>query len=300
MQGDRTLEPVEWPTALLAAVIYAGWFALTFFHSSIPLWLLLPLGAWFVAWHSSLQHEIVHGHFTRWSWLNRLIAYPPLALWLPYDRYRDTHLLHHRNELLTEPVVDPESRYWRAEDLRALGPIGHAVVWAQTTMLGNIVIGGVWTPLRFMWREALAVIGGDRAIARAWLGYLPGLVLVVAWVKFVCGMDLWLYTVGFAIPGTSLMLIRSFAEHRAVPDVQRRSVIVEGMGPFAVLYLNNNLHATHHHVPGLAWYKLPAFHRAHRARLATDDVIVYRGYADLFRRFLLRPHDRLLHPLKAQ
>ena len=105
---------VEWPTAALALVIYAGWGAVTYWHAAIPVWILVPLGAWLVAWHSSLQHEIVHGHFTPWPWLNRAIAYPPLALWMPYERYRATHLQHHRNELLTIPVTDPESRYWRA------------------------------------------------------------------------------------------------------------------------------------------------------------------------------------------
>ena len=56
---------VEWPTVVLAAFIYTGWGLLTFFHAVIPLWLLLPLGAWFVAWQTSLQHEIIHGHPTR-------------------------------------------------------------------------------------------------------------------------------------------------------------------------------------------------------------------------------------------
>ena len=72
---------------------------------------------------------------------------------------------------------------------------------------------------------------------------------------------------------------------------------VERAGPLALLYLNNNLHAAHHRAPGLAWYRLPAFHRRHRAVLVADNGgLVYRGYGMVLRRFLLRPHDRAIHP----
>ncbi len=287
---------VEWPTALLAAAIYAAWAALTYWHGAVPIWLLVPLGGWLVAWQSSLQHEIVHGHFTPWPWLNRAVADAPLMLWMPYGRYRVTHLLHHRNELLTLPVIDPESRYWRAQDLAALGPVGRALAGAETTMLGRVTVGAVWVPLRFMWCEARAIAAGDRAIARTWLDYLPGLALMLAWVVLVCGMSPALYILAFVLPGTALMLIRSFAEHRAVPDIDRRTAIVENSPVFGLLYLHNNLHATHHLDPGLAWYRLPAFHRQVRAQLEKDGVIFYRGYAEVFRRYFLKSHDRLLHP----
>ena len=291
---------VEWPTALLAAVVYGGWLALTWYHAALPWWLLAPLGGWFVAWHSSLQHEIVHGHFTPWQGLNRAIAYPPLMLWMPYARYRATHLQHHRNEFLTLANVDPESRYWLAADLAALGPIGRALARAEMTMLGRVTVGPVWVSLRFLWCEARAIAAGDREIAAAWLWHLPGVAAVLAWVTLVCGMSALSYIVLFALPGTALMLIRSFAEHRAVPDVDRRTVVVENTPVFALLYLNNNLHATHHLTPGLAWYLLPEFHKESRALLEQRGVRFYRGYAEVFRRYLLRPHDQLVHPFQSQ
>ena len=297
----QTAEPavVEWPTALLAAVIYGLWLALTWFHAALPWWIVAPLGGWLVAWHSSLQHEIVHGHFTPWQGLNRAIAYPPLMLWMPYERYRATHLTHHRNQDLTLAMVDPESRYWRPGDLAALGPIGRALVRAEMPMLGRVTVGPVWVSLRFMWCEARAIAQGDMQIARAWLRHLPGAAAVLAWVVLACGMNPFAYIVLFVLPGTALMLIRSFAEHRAVLAVEQRTVVVENAPVLGLLYLNNNLHATHHLVPDLAWYRLPRFHRQTRAGLQKQGVVFYRGYAEIFRRFLLRPHDRLIHPFQT-
>ena len=37
---------------------------------------------------------------------------PPLALWIPYESYRISHLMHHRDDRLTDPLDDPESYYW--------------------------------------------------------------------------------------------------------------------------------------------------------------------------------------------
>ena len=90
---------IEWPTLGLATVIYGGWLAITYFQDSLSWWIVCPVGAWLVAWQSSLQHEILHGHPTRWRKLNRLFALPALSLWLPYETYRVAHLLHHRDEL---------------------------------------------------------------------------------------------------------------------------------------------------------------------------------------------------------
>ena len=43
----------------------------------------------------------------------------PLTLWLPYERYRHTHHVHHIDARLTDPLDDPESFYWRAGGLGA-------------------------------------------------------------------------------------------------------------------------------------------------------------------------------------
>ena len=88
----------------------------------LPLWALTIVDAWTTAWHMSLQHEIIHGHPTRKRWINNLIGQWPLALWLPFENYRHSHLAHHNDERLTDPLDDPESYYWRQEDWDASRP----------------------------------------------------------------------------------------------------------------------------------------------------------------------------------
>src|ERR1700722_10108165 len=92
-QTRRMRRAIEWPTIVLAIIIYGFWGILTFFHALFPLWLWVPLGAWTVAWQTSLQHEIIHGHPTPNRTVNRLIGCWPLLLWLPYESYRISHLL---------------------------------------------------------------------------------------------------------------------------------------------------------------------------------------------------------------
>jgi fatty acid desaturase len=133
---DRGL---EWPTALLAFAIYGLWFTTTFFYRDLPWWVLTPLGAWIIAWQLNLQHETIHGHPTRNRRVNEMIGRWPLSLWLPYSIYRSTHLAHHRDENLTDPLDDPESYYWADGQWCALGPFGRAVVAAQSTLLGRMI-----------------------------------------------------------------------------------------------------------------------------------------------------------------
>ncbi len=288
---------VEWPTIALATLIYVGWLALTYWHTMVPLWLLVPIGAWLVCWHSSLQHEVLHGHPTRVRAINTAIAFPPLALWLPYPRYRASHLKHHNDERLTDPLDDPESRYWLREDWDRLGPLGRRLVRAQSTLAGRLTIGPFWAIGSFIGADAHEIARGDRALLRIWAVHLLGVAGILAWVSF-CGMSLWFYVAGFVLPGTSLMLIRSFAEHKADDRVERRTAIVESFGPLALLYLYNNLHAAHHDRPWVPWYELPRRFRESRACLvASNGGLVYRGYGEVFRRFLLRPYQPPIHPL---
>lgn len=298
IEPDVTRPAIEWQTALLAVAIYGGWLALTYWHATLPLWLLIPSGAWLTCWHSSLQHEILHGHPTRSAAINRALGYPPLTLWLPYDRYCATHLQHHHDERLTDPLDDPESRYVTPQDWRRLGALGRLLVRVQTTLAGRLIVGPFWAIGSF-WRDeardAIAAVPGRR---RIWAGHLIAVAILLLWLHFVCAMKLAFYFAVFALGGTSLMLIRSFAEHRADAAVIKRTAVVEGYGPLAWLYLFNNLHAAHHARPGLPWYRLAGFFRANRAALVDPARgPYYAGYGEVFRRFLLRPHDAPIHPL---
>ena len=63
------------------------------------------------AFFGSLQHEATHRHPTRSQMLNASLVFPGLTLVIPFLRFRDTHLDHHHDSLLTDPYDDPESNF---------------------------------------------------------------------------------------------------------------------------------------------------------------------------------------------
>ncbi len=259
--------------------------------------LLLILGGWTVAWHASLQHELIHGHPTRSPRLNRVIGLPPLMLHLPFDRYRALHLAHHRDDRLTDPLEDPETQYFTPKGWHALGPAGRAIVRITARLAGRLVVGPVWAICRFLWRDAQRAWRCVPGVRAAWLWHFPLVTLVLLWVLWACRMSLAEYAVCFWLPGLALLLLRSYAEHRAAPESDHRTAVVEHAPVLGLLFLFNNLHAAHHERPALAWYRLPAWYARERARLlAKNGGLVYRGYAEVFGRYLLAPHDQLVHP----
>ena len=99
------------------------------------------------------------------------------------------------------------------------------------------------------------------------------------------------------MPGTGVLLIRSFAEHRARPGMRERTAIVEDSWVLGPLFLFNNLHSLHHEEPLLPWYRYNARYRQCARRLLAENAgLVYSSYFDVARRFLLWPHDHVEHP----
>ena len=291
------LPAVEWPTLALLVAVYGGWLALTQAYGEWPLWLLAPCVALLLTLHSSLQHEVLHGHPTRWTAFNRLCAIVPLSLWLPYDRYRRSHLRHHINDRLTDPIDDPESCYMSPEAWRKLPAPARWLIQVQQTLAGRVVLGPWWQAAVFLAHEARALKGNEPGARMAWIQHLLWCVPVVLWVTVVCGMPLWLYVVAMVMPGTGVLLIRSFAEHRARPGMLERTAIVEGSWVLGPLFLFNNLHSLHHEEPLLPWYRYNARYRNVRTRLLAENAgLVYSSYVDVARRFLLWPHDHVEHP----
>jgi fatty acid desaturase len=297
VMAQRRRVAVEMPTLLLILATYGAWLAVTLAYTRWPLWLVAPITAVLITLHSSLQHEIVHGHPTRWCGVNRLLAIVPLSLWLPYERYRQTHQRHHIDERLTDPLDDPESYYWTPEDLAQLSGFTRAMLQIQQTLAGRVVVGSFWRIGMFLHAEARALLRNEPGTRALWLEHLAWCVPVIVWVKLVCGMPLWLYVVAMVIPGNAILLIRSFAEHRARPGVCERIALVERSWVLGPLFLFNNLHALHHELPTLPWYEYNARYRVHRERLlAENGGLVYTTYFAVARRFLFRRHDVLPHP----
>lgn len=288
----------ELPTWALIVAIYGGWLALTWWHDALPWYAMLPLGAWFIAWHGHLQHEVLHGHPTSSARFNEALVFPSLGLWYPYGIYRDSHLAHHLDWRLTCPIDDPESFYVTPAQWQRMGPLHRALLRANMTLLGRLVLGPAMATWGLYVGEGRRLLSGDTSNLWIWIRHFIGMALVVGWVVGICGMPLWSYLLLVAYPGASLSMLRSYAEHRPAARYEHRIAINRAEAPLALLFLNNNLHAVHHAVPGLAWYELPGFYRERRQEWeAGNGGFIWHGYRELFRRFLVVPKDHPVHPL---
>lgn len=294
---NEPMARTEWPTWLLIVVIYSAWLAVVLLSPTLGLWVSTPLLALIGAWHLSLQHELIHGHPTRWTRLNHALGLPPLSLWYPVGVYRSSHLLHHRDELLTLPGVDPESNYVSPADWSRGGPLMRFFWVARKTALGRFVLGPGHA-IAHSWGAALVqTFKGPTAALRDWL---PHWLLVAALLWFVdrfSAFSAWQYALWVAYPALSMAMVRSHYEHRAALEPKQRIVIHESGWFMRLLFLNNNFHLVHHDLPKLPWYLIPRVYRANRAAyLARNGGFVQTGYAAQAREFALTPTDAAVHP----
>ena len=293
--SDRPL--VEWPTVALLVATYAVWALGTTlaFEWFAPLGFALTVLA--IVMFSSLQHEVLHGHPFRHQNLSDWTVFPAFTVFVPYQRFRDTHLAHHRDERLTDPYDDPESNYLDSSVWERLPVPLRLILRANNTLLGRMTLGPAISTFAFVRGDLRAIRSGDQAVLEAWLLHIGGLVLVGAWLWTLPGMSGWTY-VAAAYAGYGILKIRTFLEHRAHEKVRGRTVIVERGGLLGFLFLNNNLHVVHHAKPKAAWYQLPAIYRARRAEfLRRNEHYFYRSYAEIFGRFFVRAKDPVPHPL---
>ena len=290
--SDRTL---EWPTLLVMALTYLVWATGTMIWQDSALLSLILTGV-AIAQHSSVQHEVIHGHPFRNDRLNEALVFPALSVFVPYLRFRDTHLQHHYDPALTDPYDDPESNYRDpAEWLRLARPM-QVLLRLNNTLAGRMVLGPVLGTLRFLAAD-LALAATDRRVARAWALHGLGLALVVLWLAVWGDMPFWAYLLAVYL-AFALLRIRTFLEHRAHDAARARTVVIEDRGPLALLFLNNNFHVVHHMHPTVPWYRLPALYAARRAHfLRRNDSYVYRSYGEIFRHHLWRAKDPVPHPI---
>ncbi len=288
---------VEWPTLLLLILCYGGWVIGTTWLSSVSLVAGFVLTTLMITLHSSLQHEVLHGHPFRSRRLSEAAVLPAPGLMVPYMRFRDTHLAHHRDARLTDPYDDPEANFLDPEHWGRMPGWKRAALNFNNALLGRLIIGAAISQIVFMGSDLRAIRRGDRAVLAGWLWHIPGVALILWWLAAVGQMPLWLYLIA-AYAGTSILKIRTFLEHRAHDRASGRSVVVEDRGLLALLFLNNNYHAVHHMHPAVPWYRLPAQFRASRDRyLERNDGYYYRSYTEIFRRYLLRRKDPVPHPI---
>nr|WP_249200442.1 fatty acid desaturase [Thetidibacter halocola] len=279
---------------------YALWGLATTAASALWLPLGMVLTAIAAALHSSLTHEALHGHPFRSRFWNAALVFPALSVAVPYLRFKDTHLAHHHDSILTDPYDDPESNYL---DPAVWGRLPRWRQWllrTNNTLAGRMVLGpaiGTWT---FVAGDLNAIRAGDRRVALGWALHLPALALVAWWIGTVGQMPVWAWLLA-SYAGLSLLKIRTFLEHRAHLEARGRTVVIEDRGPLAWLFLNNNLHAVHHMHAAVPWYRLPALYRQNRDRyLRRNEGYRYPSYAEVFRRHLWRAKDPVPHPLWPQ
>jgi fatty acid desaturase len=287
----------EWPTLVLLAACYIGWIGGTTVMAAfwLPLGILVTAVA--AALHSSLTHEMIHGHPFRNPRLNEALVFPALTLVIPYARFRDLHLDHHYDANLTDPFDDPESNYLDAGVWERLPRWWQSVLRFNNTLAGRLAVGPLVGTVAFLRADLRLILAGDRKVLAGWLWHLPALVLVVLWLAFVAEMPVWAYALS-AYLALSVLKIRTFLEHQAHERVRGRTVIIEDRGPLAWMFLNNNLHVVHHMHPKVPWFRLPGLYFGNRDRyLRRNDGYMYRSYAQVFGRYLFRAKDPVPHPL---
>jgi fatty acid desaturase len=289
----RTRQTIEWPTVLVYVAFTAAWLAIVLGHDHI-VWPLQLLALVYLGGLSlSLGHEMLHGHPTRWNWVNTSVGYVPFSLWLPFGRYKASHVSHHRSDL-TDPFDDPESTYITPSTWQGASPMRRRWLVFLRTTPGRFTIGVPRTVFRF-WIKDLRHMGDPR-VRGPWLIHVGLAVPFCWWLFWVVGMNPWVYLLGFVLGGVACSSMRSFVEHCAVPDGTRSAVVKAGP-VLSLLFLNINLHHTHHTEPDVEWYRIPALHRAMGSdEIAEQGAGLYGSYFEVLRTYFFTPFCQPDHP----
>ncbi|MCY6380797.1 fatty acid desaturase [Hoeflea prorocentri] len=292
-------DKTEWRTAALIILCYLIWITLLFGVSAYSIIVAAVFLIPTITLHSSLQHECLHGHPTRFQWFNDSIMVLPVGLYIPYMRFKDLHLEHHLNARICDPYDDPESWYVSQSFWQRLPSPLKAIFQLNNTLTGRVLLGPVISLVRMAISDARAVLSGDRRVLIAWIIHLALIVPVLAAVTYWSALPLWTYAV-CAYGGFSLLMVRTYLEHQAEESLRARSVIIEDKGPLSLLFLNNNLHAVHHAYPAVAWHHLPSLYRRNRTRfLDMNKGYRFNSYLEIVRRFAFRRKEKVVYPLES-
>ncbi|TBN15057.1 fatty acid desaturase [Agrobacterium cavarae] len=293
----RTKAPrIEWPTVALLLACYGLWGMAGYsLYPAYPIVALVLMGV-AVALHSSLQHEVLHGHPTRSAKVNEALVFAPLGVFYPYRSYKRTHLQHHADERLTDPFDDPESYYRAMSDWETMPALLKRLLAWNNTLIGRVLIGPPLMVVGFTASEWRKIFKGDRKVAMAWTLHLAGLIPTLLVVSNLFGIPVWLYVGVSAYLGVSIIAIRSYCEHQWAEQPDGRTIIVEN-SLLAPLFLYNNLHFVHHKLPTVAWYRLPSLYRAGRAEWQRmNEGYVFANYFEVFRAFAFKAKEPVVHP----
>ena len=284
-------------TLLLLGVCYAAVAYLVINPMSYPLWICMLILIPFITLHSSLQHEFLHGHPFKSQWLNDLLVVVSLGVFIPYFRFKETHLKHHDNSIVSDPIEDPESWYLLEDDWHKISQLQQKMLVLNNTLFGRILFGPAISLTKFTLTE---LTQGDARIRLTWLihtilmaGYLWVLATYVS-------MPIWAYLICCYF-GLSLLGVRTFLEHQAHENITARTVIIERKGFFSFLFLNNNFHAVHHAYPNVAWYRIPALFDRNRDRfLGKNKGYYFKSYNEVFAKYFFKAKEPVIYPVKRK
>ncbi len=287
------LKQIEWPTWLLVIAVYSSWVALIATGEQLPQILQFALLLLVMTLFSSLSHELIHGHPTSNQALNDAFGVMPLSLF-PYYEYKHSHLVHHIDEHLTEPGVDPESFFVSHQKWQTLSPLKRNLTTFNMSLIGRLLIGPVYTLIGLTKKfiEDVSSRSGFKIVQ--WASYLIGVIAILFLVNSV-GISIWLYCAA-AYCSLSVIAIRSFYEHRPDLDPAKRTVAVSSCAFFQLLYLCNNFHTAHHKHPKMPWYKLYAEYKNNEdSYLINNGHFYFTGYRSWIK-YLFRPVANPIHP----
>ena len=179
---DRWSNEFEWPTVVFVICVYSGFaFGTTWLYSSWP-----PLGIAIIiltmTLHSSLTHEILHGHPFRNQFLNALLVFPSLSFLIPYLRFSDLHLAHHFDENLTDPYDDPETNFIDPKKWCRLPNVLRYLFQFNNTLIGRMLIGPLLGQISFMVSDMVKIAKGEVRVALGWAIHIPAMFCVLYWV----------------------------------------------------------------------------------------------------------------------
>jgi fatty acid desaturase len=291
---------IEWPTLILTLCVYGAYA----FGAFVVLPMSLVLGMLIMVivgiLHSSLTHEVLHGHPFKSVFANALLVFPALIIFIPYLRFKDTHLDHHRDERLTDPYDDPETNFMDPQVWDQFPKWRQSLHLFNNTLLGRMLLGPVLSQIDFMRADIRLILVGDRRVALGWLLHVPSLFVAYVMVVIVAGVPVWVWVLASYL-SMAILKIRTFLEHRVHDHPRGRSVVVEDRGLMSFLFLNNNFHSVHHAHPSVPWYALPRLFASKRDRfLAMNDGYHFGCYGEVMRKFAINRKDPVAHPNWSQ
>ncbi|MZR29400.1 fatty acid desaturase [Sneathiella litorea] len=290
-------ERQEIKTLALIISCYGIWGLVLFGPVSLPVWLMALLLIPTITFHSSLQHECIHGHPFIDRRLNDLIVSPPIGLFLPYPRFKELHLTHHLRARITNPTEDPESWYITRREWANFSRFQKLMRNANNILVGRMIIGPALSIISLIYADFQKIRKSNWQLLGVWTMHLVLAFTLLVIIENFSNISI----VGYLIAtyfSMSLLMIRTFLEHQAHPDRRARSVLIDDKGLLRFLFLNNNLHAVHHAFPSVAWYRLPGLFRLHRDRLIEmNKGYFYKNYTEVFRAYGFVQKEPVVYPL---